>query len=242
MIFLYLQARISKMVDKYKASISGIINKDVSKKCNGVIVISVGSQPDQAGAKLIATLKKMNTLFKTTKIILADLLQAHTIQLVDSCSYEQACNKAENMKNIWLENNQAAFSIISNKYEIIFWKQWLSNPNYTETLKLVNDLYQTDQAFNSAINETIANFTNRLSSRIKNIDNKMAFSCCYNYLLEECAILLLWRNTDYHYLVYPNQLPKPMRILQQTFIQPKQNTLLKSAIVNFKKRKSIVSY
>lgn len=167
------------------------------------VVISVG-QPYHEGNKFRATLREVNKQFKKCTIIVSDTLQRYTLAIQDGLTktpddfYELSLN----LGTEWIERNQHIIDEeLKIPHQIVRWELFSKNSLFKDDHKKVKELYNTNSDYKAVIDDVAKDFLKRNSK----IDTEYAKNFAYSveYLLEECAIVLQWKEFGCDYEVYP---------------------------------------
>lgn len=194
---------------------------------HAVLLISVG-QDVHEGSKLSAVIDLINRNFKSCDIAACDVLQRHSMQITDLSPIEDIYKKSSIAGSDWIARNNKHLQqlIIPNK--IFSWEEYLLRPDFLIYRENIIIAYNEDSLFKQAMNETIDDFINRYERRFISFDKERAFNCCFNYLVEECAILMLmWQKSGYNYIIYPGNMPKTLSATRDKFVAPVNPHLLK---------------
>jgi tRNA-dependent cyclodipeptide synthase len=142
--------------------------------------------------------------YNTFTILAADTLQRHTRvisspNLSETAAYDDTLASGEE----WLAEATKIANTLGVTYDVLRWDDVLHLDGYQDKLADVNELYNTDKAFQKAVKQTIGKFITRYQERgvIKNNKEAMqqAFKTCLNYVLEECAAVWLLGSPEYGY-------------------------------------------
>lgn len=224
-----------------KASVRGCSVEDRDKFSNShaMILVSVG-QPYHESEKFLATIDLVNDKFKFCTLMVCDTLQRHNFIIDDS---ESSMSDAYSFSLIegdnWLFRNKDSINKLKISYDVKRWDYWMKKENYAETHKKIQSFYKTDSAYRDEINSSIEEYLVRRASLLTSecfIDK--AKNNCLNYLLEECAAMLLWVNEGYNFEIYPNARNSAMRATFEKFIQPYYGDILKPISLRFKRYSS----
>ena len=183
-------------VKKYKAYFKKISKEEKAELKNHKCIILISMEnKTQEGSKLEAILKLVNKHFKVALIIIADTLQRY-------CSND-SINKVKQTGSYWLEENYSIVrQTLSIPYFISRWDDWITLPNFNYYRKEIQKLYDTDQNYRETVYNTINEYINRSTLRIRN--SKKLFQSSKSYLLEESASVLMWSEMGYNYDIYPS--------------------------------------
>ncbi len=193
----------------------------------GVLLISVG-QPAHEGIKLAATINMVSKQFSSCDVVACDSLQRHTMEIYENLSKETLYAKANIAGEEWLKRNDAALNSFKIPHEIFRWDKYLLDNNFNKCLEKIHLLYKEDKAFANAMNETIEAFVERHIQHGHVKDRSKAFNCCFNFLIEECAVIVfMWPNLEYNYIIYPGKIPKVLEFSLYKFLPPVSSNLLR---------------
>lgn len=198
-----------------------------------VLHVSVGQEYHE-GEKLLATLDLVNENFHTCHLVLCDTLQRHSLRIQNpTLSHQEAYKKALALGDEWLERNEAAYQYLSINWQLTRWDDWLYHPAYGQYRQEIDHLYLNNQAYQSAVHQTILKFLKRQNL----LDDQRAFDLCKTYILEECPILVpLWALTGAQFVVYPRFRTPAMAATHQHFLGNNEEALLKELALKFNKR------
>lgn len=198
--------------------------------------ISVG-QSVHEGKKFEAVIKLVDKSFKQCAILIDDTVQRHTIAIDKFKEPQDLYTDALELGNQWLIRNEGIYSQLKIPYQIIRWDDWLRHNDFKMQLARVNRLYSENLVYKTAIHANINEFLTRFLSKIdcSKIDSNRAFQLCLNYLLEECAVMLLWTHGHYDFELYPNGRNQAMGATYEILIKPYFPSYLRSVAVRFKK-------
>lgn len=171
-------------------------------------------------------------------ILAADTLQRHTRiisspNLSDTAAYDDTLASG----NAWLAEAAKIADELGASYDVLRWDDVLHLDGYQDKLADVNELYNTDKAFQKAVKQTIGKFITRYQERgvIKNNKEAMqqAFKTCLNYVLEECAAVWLLGQPEYGYthLQYHYKLGDAMLYICK-LIQNEQPELMRPVVAS----------
>lgn len=189
----------------YKATFSNIPpeERNYLKARTCEVGISVG-QPYHEGNKFRATLREVNNIFKEYTIMVADTLQKYTLAIKDDLArtpddlYEFSAKLGEE----WLERNKHIIEEeLKIPYKIIRWNDFINNPNFAIDNQKVKELYSSSPDYKKIVDEVIESFLKR-SNKTNVIDYKRYFNYSLEYLLEEYAVFLQFKDLDFDYEIY----------------------------------------
>lgn len=192
-----------------------------------VLLISVG-QPNHEGARLEATIKLINDNFQSCDVAVCDTLQRHTMQMGGLSSLEEAYINSIIEGKKWVERNKKHLMSLKILKEIFFWDKYLTSDDFLHCKDKIIDAYQNNESFKSAMHITIEEFVKRYERRSTGINREKLQEYCFNYLTEECAVMMLmWPKCEYNYIIYPGNMPKVLAAARNKFVVPYHPNLLK---------------
>lgn len=198
--------------------------------------ISVG-QSIHEGAKFEAVIKLINASFKHCTILVDDSVQRHTIGIMNDKTPDELHRLAVEEGDTWLKRSESAYKQLTIPYEIMRWDDWYNSSNYMTSYLRVQNEYDANEIFRSAIHANIDDFLTRYLSRFSGeyIDHVRAFRLCRDYLIEECAVMCLWTEKAYDFEVYPSGRNKAMAATYKYLIKSQYPNFLKPVALRFKK-------
>jgi hypothetical protein len=201
--------------------------------------ISVGQKVHE-GDKFIATVKLIARSFKECIILVDDTIQRHTLQIFEpQLTKTEAYNKAKIMGNLWLETNRKALDMFSIPIEILRWDFWAQHKFYFEKHALMENTYENDKGYRESLQQSAKEFLERnveKYSLFEENEYERAFGLCIEYLIEECACMLLWIEKKCHFEVYPSGRNRAMEATYDKFIRTDYPEVLRSVSLRFKKQ------
>lgn len=201
-----------------------------------VLLVSVGNIMHE-GAKLAAMLTLINKNFSSCDVAVCDVLQRHTIQIHDFSSVEEIYIKSKLEGEKWITRNKSLLELLKIPSKVFHWEEYFLRSNFDSCKEIVLKAYKEDETFKAAMHQTINEFIQRYERRAIIIDQKRAFDCCFNYLVEETAVMMLmWPECQYHYIVYPANMPVFLSVFHKHFVAPYWPTLLKWVTVYVRNR------
>ncbi len=240
-----LSGGAQELPKKYKAILQNIPkeDKDYLKSKNCILLISIDN-PYQQGEKFRATLQTINASLRSCTIIVGDVLNRRYLQssYPDKNSAE-LYNIAEKLGDNWLLKHQSMIEQeLKIPYEIFRWREFLNHPQFPQKLSEVKNLFASNYEYKTAVHNTISDF---LTRKTNNLELKISYEEALEYLLEECAIMLIWFDEQYHYSIYPSEQSEAVdataRLLEpekykkwqlSTTVQMKSITLSKNETIN----------
>jgi hypothetical protein len=195
----------------------------IQGRCAFVISLSF-QQPElpQANAqenthdlhKFSAVIRRLNHAFEEIDIVLSDTLNKHnaSIYFPDNDPEE----KSRALGDAWLESayfRETTNSLIK-KPPIVRWNELISEKKFISVKEIIEELYKKNKLFCSIVDSVRADFVAFLCRKRKKIfedqsTNKStsvdysnfnideAYKNCLTYILEECAVTLLFRLNGY---------------------------------------------
>ncbi len=204
-----------------------------------LVAISLGGK-EHTGKKFAATLELVAETFKEVTIMIADTLQVYTRAIEHpELSKEAILHQLRQERDLWLAENQTAIDKLGPKFKgILLWEECVAHPDFQEKLNLVNSEYHDNPIFTRAVDSGVGRFVSRFARR-KPVGWKFSKDCpetvaTVKYILEESAVLLLWPEKQYNFIVYPHKLNEAMYNLLQRYVHPDHPDLLQSLVVDFK--------
>ncbi|KPJ68074.1 MAG: hypothetical protein AMJ43_01325 [Coxiella sp. DG_40] len=228
----------------FRTKLKGELNNKDIKQCACILPISVG-QKYHENDKFAATIELINSNFGECTIVVADTLARHTsLKELEDDTDETIRQKLCKKGNEWIDRNAEALKKLTITHKIVRWDEYLMHQKYQEKRDQVESLYKTDKEFRKAVEGAMAVFLRRFKNQRENkegsFDESKAFKHSLEYVKEECAVLLLWPDTEKcDFLIYPNKLHQAMYNLRRRFIAPDNgdSTKLQPLVVEFKKVK-----
>ena len=206
-----------------------------------LLTISVGQEYHE-GDKFEATIELINKTFEQCKIMLYDGLQRYTMTLHNPGLPDQFLNAAISEGDEWLKRNAPNYKQLDILTEIIRWDHWLKHPDFFEKKQMVIQAIQNIKEYNQAFEDTIHQYLSRYTKRLPHgtyFNKKHAYFTCLSYLIEECAALCLWHETQCDYEVYPNLRNPAMDATHNLFILPEHPDQLYSIPLKFINKKQL---
>lgn len=203
-----------------------------------LLTISVG-QESHENQRFAATIDLINTTFYSCTIMLHDSLQRYTIALDknhDADYYHEASVEAGDR---WLARNGKFYKDFHKKPNIIRWDTWLNDPDFIKSKNQIITTIQSNVAYKSAFDTTIDEYLTRYCKRLKNpssFNRERARQLCFDYLIEECAVLCLWPKTGCHFELYAGKHNAAMEKTWKHFVAPISPNLVRSIMIGFNRR------
>ena len=214
------------------------INKEKEKfsESSCVILISVG-QLAHEGMKLKATIDICNNSFKFVTVAVCDSLQRHSIEISQCMKIEDAYLESKTLGTKWIEKYSDLLEKCNNGF--FRWDEWLLRKDFNQYKKTIIDAYSTCLTFKEAMNKTVDDYISRVINRTeKSIKPELARKASFNYLVEECAIIMLmWQEKGYNYIVYPSPILEVIKATFDMFVAQKSDSLLRWVRLKLKTKK-----
>ncbi len=213
-------------------------DKKIFKNSLCLLTISVGQQTHE-DLRFAATIELINTTFHSYVITLHDSLQRYTIALSqndDADFFHQHCI-AEG--DSWLARNEKFYKNFNKASNIIRWDTWLADPDFPNYKNKIISTINSDPAYRSIFDETINEYLIRYSKRLENIQHfnrKRAEKLCFDYLVEECAVLCLWPKSQCQFELYAGNHNAAMKETWKRFIAPVYSNPIRSITIGFNYR------
>ncbi len=206
------------------------------KKTSCILLVSVGKENFE-GSALEAQLKLINAEFNDCIILVADTLQRYNFL----ASYTEILSeeKAREVGSEWINRHNHLFKqhLTNINYEICRWDEWIEKEGFLGKKIMIEQQLNSDSIYIEAMNKSINEFVTRCQKRITpdQFFNELEITeNCKNYLIEECAVLLMLGEENYQYIVYPGK-ETPILAATLDFIHQQKSDCLK---VREKERKS----
>lgn len=204
--------------------------RDLHSKC--VLTISVG-QPPHEGDKFRATLISVNNHFKFCIIMVCDSLQRHTMEIFSSLSKEAIYNQANVLGDEWVDRNNHFINQLAIPYKVSRWDYWLRHEKYNTKLNIIDNLYYGDIQFKKSVDDTAIDFLKRNTKKMLR-EYEDAFLLSKEYLLEECAVMLILAEEGYEFEVYPNLRNPAIDYIYRKIIFKYNENLMRAVSIKFK--------
>lgn len=193
---------------------------------NCVLPISVGQEYHE-GDKLEAIIHLINNKFMSCTIVIADVLQRHTLMLENNLSEAEAENIATSIGKEWLASQAKYISKLNIPHKIKFWYEWLNSEAYQSQRLITESLYRNNQQIQSAFDLSIEKFLNRNPNFYNPSNQAFAKERALEYIKEECSIMPLWIKDKFHFEIYPANRNPAMVAIYDFLIKPYHPELLR---------------
>lgn len=223
---------------RYRAYFRHLDPEDKERFKNSACILSISvGQPYHEGKKFEATLRLVCKHFKKCIILVGDILQRHSINITNpSQSEQESYNVAKQCGARWIESNKRLFTeILKIPYTIVTWDHWLNHPEFPFYYNKICNLYEENTAYKNAVNTTIRDFFTRATARGHLLDVTKIQELSLKYILEECAALCLWVETQCEFEIYPTPRNPAIAFTYDNLIKPYHPMLSKPLSLNFNK-------
>lgn len=223
-----------------KCYFKNVTNEDKVKfkDSSCLLTISVGQETHE-DKRLIATIDLISTSFKSFTIALHDTLQRHTISINNQENEKNAYDIALALGDKWIERNKKHYNKLTNYFNIKRWDEWLSSDQFYDKKKLILSEINCDEKYRAFFYKSINEYLTRYSQRLKNpygFDRKHAEKLCFDYLVEECAVLCLWPNTGCQFEVYAGTHNDAMNETRKKFVRQEFSDFVHPISIGFNHR------
>ena len=202
-----------------------------SKCC---VTISVGKPPHE-GDKFMATLVAVNNNFESCRIIVGDSLQRHTMKIVSLQDEDEIYTQANALGEQWIERNFPYICRLNIPYNISRWDEWLTHVDYHDDYSLIKARYQNNSVFKSCVDNTATLFLERNKDKIA-VPIEEALFLSKEYLIEECAVMLLLAKENCQFEIYPNDRNLAVKYVFRKIISASNPELMQEVSIKFKNR------
>ena len=195
-------------------------DKQKFKQSKCLLTVSVGQAVNE-GESLVATLKLVGECFSSCIILLYDSLQRYTMALNNHRAPEYFHSMASQEGQLWIDRNVSYIEALTIPVSYSFWDVWLAHPDYANKKEILQARLKEDPAYQASFDLTIDKYITRLLKNIPDItqfDRERAESLCFQYVLEECAVLCLWPELHCQYEIYASQHNPAMRATRERFV------------------------
>ncbi len=216
----------------FKMSIIGDSKASTSKSPVCFLPISVG-QPYHEGTEWDETITLINASFEACVIVVVDELHRFTEKMRNSkLTDEQASNQALQNGQDWITDTNEQWQRKKNKkrsngfhpgltipYTITRWSEWTSLDGYQAKKADIDAMYENKDELDfhtyvDVVRLTFINGFRRSQEKIKSdkiirFDLDAAQDLCKRYLLEELAVVSMWRDK-----IFPDLAGIPLSLLE----------------------------
>lgn len=195
-----------------------------------LLTVSVG-QESHEDQRLISTLNLIELSFASCIITLHDTLQKYTIAISQGGSADSYYKTALSSGDKWIERNQPYFSSFGNRISIIRWDEWLNDPDFSDKKEKVLAELNHDENYRALFDISINEYLSRYYKRHNNPDalnKKHIEQLCFDYLVEECAVLCLWPKVNCQFEIYSGTHNAAIEETRKRFVHNQYPDLVKS--------------
>lgn len=200
-----------------------------------VLGISVGQEVHE-GELFDITLQLIDKSFISCNILVDDMLQRHTMAMINGGDSEDYKSLAIKNGDLWLQRNLIKIEKLSIPYKIFRYAHWLSHPKFNEYKIKVIDLLKNDMEFKNIFDNTCNKFVDkyclRKISREHNIEELKYLSS--QYLMEECVTYCLLTELACQFKVHPGIRNMTRERVRELLIAPTDPNLLQHVGIQFK--------
>lgn len=206
------------------------------KASSCILPISVG-QKYHEGEWLKASLNLVENTFNSCIIAVNDTLQRHTMAIYSNENPHSLYQESIKAGDEWLKRNHKHCNGLNIPTEIIRWDHWLNDSSYHEVQAKLLELYHSDIGYQQSFEDSINVFTRRF---VKNNgtdgDITSVRKLCFDYILEECTVLILWLKTGCQFELYPNKNNQAIEETRKRYIHLHNPNILRPITINFNHR------
>lgn len=199
-------------------------------KC--ILTISVG-QANHEGEKFLSTVIATDKKFSFCTVMVCDSLQRFTMKFSSPLSLEEIHCDSNFLGDEWINRNFKALKRLTMPYTLSRWDCWIAHPHFKEKKFLIDELYSHDELFKETVDRTAASFVERKQDRLM-ITQRDAIYLSKQYLLEECAVMLIQADDLNGFEIYPNQRNDAMDYVHKKIISSIDCNLMRPITVKFK--------
>lgn len=211
-------------------------DKDQFKNSGCILLVSVGQEAHESD-RFEATVDLVNSSFKFCTVSLYDSLQRYTMALNSLHNENYFHNVATHEGDKWLERSAKYLNKLTILKEIYRWDRWLNHPNFLRQLDELETLIKNDPVYKAAFDTTIDKYLLRYCknlSSLSNFNKGRARKLCFNYVLEECAVLCLWPELNVQFDIYPSLHNEAIEETRRRFILSNYPDLLHPITLRFR--------
>ena len=208
-------------------------------KSSCLLTISVGQQTHEDN-RFLATLDLVDKSFQRCVITLHDTLQRHTIALAHEAGTQADYHdEAYATGTLWLNRYQNEINKLTKNFTVIRWDEWLSHADFTSSKDKILSEITKDKNYASLFEQSIAEYLARVTRRLEDpsaFDELRAKQLCYDYLIEECAVLCLQPTTGCEFEIYAGTHNAAMNETRKRFVHNDRPNLIRSVSIGFNYR------
>ena len=223
---------------KLKTNFRGIQQSTLkSHERKACLNISI-DQKNEQGDKLAAIIDKANRSFGHFDLMLCDSLNRFNLIIERGLSMREAEIEANNMGDEWIEKNQKYINSLHIPGRIIRWDEWRIHDNFQNIHQKLAHLVHTDEECMEVFSQVAHSYFERKQLAV----DERSFALSIDYLIEECAIIVLWAIAGYHYELYPSTRSPVSAYTLEHFAKNILRTKLYFLRIEFKKSTLPESY
>ena len=167
--------------------------------------ISVGQEYHE-DEKMDATADWCAPRFDRVMVCVNDTLQRFNMMFEDGLSEQDAYLKSQQQGREWVDRNIEKFAGVGH-LEVKRWESWKKDAHFSDTLKNIKQLYESDSEFKTAIDDNIQSIWDRrgkVSPALYTDSRRDEFNdLSRRYLLEEIAVFSLMYEQQEAIDIYP---------------------------------------
>lgn len=211
------------------------------KHSNCLLTISVG-QESHEDKRFAATMDLINATFCSCTITLHDSLQRYTMALDQEHDADHFHEASIAAGDRWLARNDKFYKYFQKQPKIIRWDTWLNNTDFIKHKDQIISTIHSDSTYQATFNETTNEYLTRYCKRLEkpaSFNRERAQQLCFDYLVEECAVLCLWPKTECHFELYAGKHNAAMEETRKRFISPAYTNLVRPVMIGFNHRPNL---
>ena len=202
-----------------------------------IIPISMNNL-NQQGYKFFSILEKAIQSFRSVDVMLTDGLHAHNIMCESELSDLKEARKLGKIagdKWIQAHSMQLPSEILTR---IIRWDHIVNHSLYDESVNLINSIYEENQTFENYVHATADLFCLRAIEKMAFMGRpySSAYKHAINYILEECAGLIVLSTYGFNYEIYPVKRIMPMDWVHSNVISKQYKNTLREVTLKINTR------
>ncbi|MBX9865251.1 MAG: tRNA-dependent cyclodipeptide synthase [Hyphomicrobium sp.] len=148
--------------------------------------ISIGN-PGTEGDKFYALCEWAAARFPRVVLVVSDTLQRYNVMFETLADHERALAVSRQSGDDWLARSSAAIDLLDSKALVMRWEEVRLTQETAEAETRLRDLYECDDGFKTAIDETVQAFATR-GERDLGSDRSIYETHSKAFLLEELAV------------------------------------------------------
>ncbi len=230
---------------RVKASFKNVTpeQKAQFKNSRCLLTISVG-QESHEGERFAATIDLVNETFGSCIISVHDSLQRYTMALNSTRNADDFRDASIQIGENWLASNRQQYNRLHNLERIIRWDEWLNESAFSAKKMSIDNLLAEDDSYKNIFGTTIDNYLQRYCRHLNDssvFDLAKAKQLCFEYLIEECAVLCLWPELNCDIELYTGTHNLAMQETAKRFIASGGVSSLKHIPIKFNHRSNLRS-